>query len=364
MGAAMNVYERRLAIDKDEIRRRVSDVGERVGQAVADSLEALLRRDEPACSRVILGDLPINREIRAIDRLCHLFVARHLPSAGHLRFVSSVLQMNVGLERVGDYAATIAREGIQLSAPAPERIADEARQLCRHACSVLSNAITAFVERDAELARNTRARSRELRGVYARAFNDLASLGTSQPTADLFALLTAIHRLDRVSDQAQNLCEETLFELTGETKPPKHYRVLFADSTSSLLAPLAVALARKAFPDSGSYVAAGHSPSETLAPELHTLASELGLDVSGMAPAVMDTSLEALEVFDVIVCLSSDTRRRIPRIPYNSVVLVWEIPVLSQGSSTEIPDRLRDITRTLSSEVHALMTTLRGDNAA
>ena len=39
--------------------------------------------------------------------MCHSFVARHLPSAGHLRFVSSVLRLNVALERIGDYAVAI-----------------------------------------------------------------------------------------------------------------------------------------------------------------------------------------------------------------------------------------------------------------
>ena len=71
-------------------------------------MHALLTRDRELAAEVILGDLPINREVRAIDALCHAFVARHLPSAGHLRFVSSVLRLNVELERIGDYAVTIA----------------------------------------------------------------------------------------------------------------------------------------------------------------------------------------------------------------------------------------------------------------
>jgi len=102
----MNGYERRLAEDKREIRRRVVAVGERVRAAVEMSVESLLRGDRAECARVILGDLPINREVRSINKLCHAFIARHLPSAGHLRFVSAVLQMNIGLERIGDYAVT------------------------------------------------------------------------------------------------------------------------------------------------------------------------------------------------------------------------------------------------------------------
>jgi phosphate transport system protein len=360
----MSVYERRLASDKDEIRRRIRDAGERVKQAIADSVEALLRQDEQTCSRVILGDPPINREIRAIEKLCHVFVARHLPSAGHLRFVSSVLRLTVALERVGDYASSIAREGVQLSTPPPERIAAEVRQLCKHACLMLSSALTAFSQKDEELARSTRPKTRELEGVYAKAFDDLLGLGTSVPTADLFALVAVFHRLGRVSDQAQNLCEAALFELTGESKPPRHYDVLFVDARGTLVAPLAVALARRAFPKSGTYSAAGFQAGDTLAPELQTLADSLSLDVGGVVPRALDASVEALQAHDIIVCLTPEARRHIPRVPFNTVLLVWDVPLLSGGPDQELPLRLQHVVRFLSSEIDQLLVTLRGEDAA
>jgi phosphate transport system protein len=363
-GEVMSVYERRLASDKDEIRRRIRDAGERVNQAIEDSVEALLGRDEQTCSRVILGDPPINREIRAVEKLCHVFVARHLPSAGHLRFVSAVLRMTVALERVGDYATSIAREGVQLTTTPPERIAGEVRQLCKHACFMLSSALTAFNQKDEELARTTRPKTRELEGVYAKAFDDLLGCSTSVPTADLFALVAVFHRLDRVSDQAQNLCEATLFELTGESKPSRTYDVLFVDPRGTLVAPLAVALARKSFPKSGTYAAAGFQAGDALAPELHALAERLSLDVSGIAPAPLDASVAALQRYDIVVCLSAEARRHIPRVPFNTVVLAWSVPTLAHGSEEELPARLQNVVRFLSSEIHHLMVMLRGDDAS
>ena len=49
----------------------------------------------------VLGDNPINRNSRKLDSLCHAFIARHLPSAGHLRLMSSIVRVNVALERIG-----------------------------------------------------------------------------------------------------------------------------------------------------------------------------------------------------------------------------------------------------------------------
>ena len=120
----MNGYEQRLAHDKAEIRRRVVAVGDTVRKAVAAAVEGLIQLDHAKCYGIMLGDLPVNREVRAINKLCHGFIARHLPSAGHLRFVSSVLQLYVALERIGDYAVSISREGVQLGSAPPETLAE------------------------------------------------------------------------------------------------------------------------------------------------------------------------------------------------------------------------------------------------
>jgi len=95
------LYEERLQRDLNKIRTSVAEVSEKVEHALRQAIKALLTRDRQLANETILGDLPINRAIRHIDRLCHFFVARHLPSAGHLRFVSAVLRMNIAIERLG-----------------------------------------------------------------------------------------------------------------------------------------------------------------------------------------------------------------------------------------------------------------------
>ena len=97
----MSHYEERLEQYLTRIITTVRDLGERVEVAVDRAVRALLTSDHDLSSAVIVGDLPINRDVRNLDRLCHVFVARHLPSAGHLRLVSSVLRLNIAIERTG-----------------------------------------------------------------------------------------------------------------------------------------------------------------------------------------------------------------------------------------------------------------------
>jgi len=359
----MNGYEQRLVSDKKEIRQRVVAVGERVRKAVETAVDSLLKFDHPSCARVILGDLPVNREVRAINKLCHAFIARHLPSAGHLRFVSSVLQMNIALERVGDYAVTIAREGVQLSAVPPEGLGEEIRELARNATDVLADALSAFATGDAELARQTRPHAKSSEVAFERLYRDLTRQAVPLPLPDAFSLLTVAHRLNRVSDQAKNVCEETLFELTGEMKPQRKYRILFVEARDTLVAPLAVALARKSFPESGTYESAGYQPGERLAPELTVLANELSLDLQGIAPSALPPDRNGLARYDVIVSLGASARRRLDDVPYTTAVLEWNVPKLADVAAEALPSRLRELSHVLSNEIHDLMTTLRGDGA-
>ena len=105
----MSHYQERLEKDLAKIRGDIAAVGETVAGAVHDSVKALLSANRALATATILGDHATNRRVRRLDRECYAFVARHLPSAGHLRFVSSALRLNLGLERIGDYAATIGR---------------------------------------------------------------------------------------------------------------------------------------------------------------------------------------------------------------------------------------------------------------
>ena len=115
-------YEERLQRDLDWIQDLVGVVGNRLVQTIQDAATAVLTCDNQLAAQTIIGDYTINRQTRELDRLCHAFVARHLPSAGHLRYVSSVLRLNIALERIGDYGATISRTAVQLSEPPPSAV--------------------------------------------------------------------------------------------------------------------------------------------------------------------------------------------------------------------------------------------------
>ncbi len=356
----MSGYEQRLAADKAEIRQRVVRVGNSVKSAVQGAVAALLARDTQTAYRIVLGDLPINREVRAIDQRCHAFIARHLPSAGHLRFVSAVLQMNIALERIGDYAVTIAREAVHFASPIPQGLEQDLKALSEESCQVLGDALVAFSERDVELARKTRPRAKSVERSYSETYRDLTREGAALPLADAFALLAVFRRLERVSDQAKNISEETLFELTDEQKAPKMYKILFVDQDGALLAPLAVTLARKAFPGSGEYASASAGQPKEITKHLKQLADRRGIDLADVRPRTLPKESSELEPFHVIVALGESGAQLVGEVPYASVLLEWPLTAPSAEIDAQSFDQLAN---ELSQRIRDLMVLMRGEDA-
>lgn len=362
----MSHYEERLQADLDKIRVRVADVGERVETALGHAVKALLTSDRELAGRTILGDQPINREVRAIDQACHAFVARHLPSAGPLRYISSVLRLTIELERIGDYAATICREAVQLSTPIPQTIAGHVELMADQSQRVLAQAIIAWNNGNAELARGTVGMSKQASSAFDKLIKSLLQEGTegSYPLQDLFAWLTVLARLSRVVGQAKNICEETIFAVTGESKAEKTYRVLFLDETNGCFSQMAAAYCSRAYPGSGVYESAGWAPAEALEARCQVFMERQGFDTVDVQPQSLQDLDEDLASFHVIVGLGGSLQSHLPEIPFHSIALEWDLGPDVEGLDQERAEHLLDAAwNSIRARCGELMETLRGEGA-
>lgn len=349
----MSIYEARLQSDLDAIRNRVAMVGELVLHGTREAITGLLLGDKARCYDVCLADRQVNRDTRAIDQMCHEFVAKHFPAAGHLRFVSSVLRLDVALERVGDYAVNVAREAVQLQEPLPEALARDAKLMAGMATKMLEEALVAWNSGSAESARALMRRQRDVDALFRRMFRELLAHKHEARLKDLFALLDVFKNIARVAAQARNICEETVFTIDGEMKSPRVSRVLFVGKENANLTQLAEAYARKAFPETGAFSSAGWAPSEALDQEMYSLASSAGLDLGGAVPRHLSEEMPNLRRFHVIVTFEADAEEALGPIPFETIFLRWD---LGDG---DLRSKFREIT----SQITDLMEILRGTGA-
>jgi len=360
-------YEERMQADLAEIRKKVSGVAELIESQVGDAVHALLEDDRALANDVILGDRRVNRKIREIDHMAHAFIVRHAPSAGHLRYVSAVLRLDVALERIGDYASTIGREVVQISKRPPARVTRDVELISHQSRRTLRQALAAFQEGDVELANETYGMAGQTDSTLEKVFEELIEVGESRelPLRDVFALLRIMNLLKRVAEQAENVCEQVLFAASGETKDPKVFRILFVDEHNDGVSQMAEAYAQKAFPDSGTYASAGWDPVDALEPGLVEFMDRRSVDMRGKAPTRLRPIHEEPRHWHIVVGLHPEARNHIPVLPFRTIFLDWTPAVnaedLPAGASEE---QLDEVLKTVKLRVRDLMLTLRGPDAS
>lgn len=358
----MSHYEERLEQDLTQIRSRVRELVQRVDEALGDSLRALLTGDLELANDVILGDLVVNRRVRKLDAKCHAFVARHLPSAGHLRFVSSVLRLSIALERVGDYAVIIARELAQLESPPPRQVADDLELNGEQTRQMFRQAGQAFGEGNADLAEGTRGMGQAVKVSLRKLTRDLMEAGEGLSANDVVALAGVVNSLRRVADQSENICEETAFVASGKVPHKKLSSILFTAERDDCLTQLAVGYARKAYPDENHFESAGWTAVETVNSVCHRFMEKRGLDSKNLKPTTLEELGAGVLDYEVIVGLNPDPKRHIAHdLPFQTVVLEWDLGALPadlEGAEGEAA--LKQAFDRLKGEIGRLMEIVRG----
>jgi phosphate transport system protein len=354
----MSLLEKRLENDLTEIRERLAEQAGKVETAVNDALHALQTDNNTLAYQTILNDYPINRTMREIDRLCHRFIAVHLPSGAHLRLLSAAIRVNIELERIGDYAVTIAREGVQLSSPPNHALRRELDRFASETMLMLRQAIKSFNEVNEELARSTKLMSASMEYNLDAIYQEIADVSQLKDIKDSLALFVVFNQLKRVADQAKNLCEDAVFAATGAQKPAKEFNILFVDQDNSLGSQLAEAIAANNHPDGGHYRSAGAAPAENLDPALLSFLTERGISMDNAAPKPF-TDLTPHEIADqhVIVDLAGVLGDLLPEIPFHTSVLEWDIT--ADGGQGDI----ESMYRTLALNIKDLIDLMRGEEA-
>lgn len=352
----MSLYEERLEADLLDIRSRLGEVALQVEDNLRHAVQAVLELDRKLANETLIKDRAVNQEIRDLDHLCHLFVARHLPSGSHLRFVSAVLRLGVALERVGDYSVAICRIARQIESPLPDAVRNNMEMMGRHAGKALGTALAGFLEGDPDSARVSRGFASQAAGIYPYALEALITAADSdrRPARDLFGILLVFRLLQRTAEQALNACEQTLFAVKGKRKKEKRYRILFLDSDHTMLAKLAEVALSESHPHVGRIGSAGLEPGPALDPKLVDFCRRRGIALTeGDATRSFDDALDVGPHYHVIVGLGVDPATHFD-VPYLTAVLQWDLD--EDGVTPET--RIEDLYRALMDRVRGLMATL------
>ena len=216
---ARKTFETEIQQVKDD----VLVLGSMVEKALLDSVESLRKRDIKAAEKIFEEDKEINGKRFEIESKLMVLIATQQPMARDLRILASTLEIISELERMGDYAKGIANINIRMGdAPLLKPLIDVPR-MANKGVDMLHRALTAFINEDVETSKVIPVEDDEVDALYNQVYRELMTYVIADPKAIERAnwLLWVAHNLERFADRVTNICERTVFIVTGEMKEIK-----------------------------------------------------------------------------------------------------------------------------------------------
>ena len=225
-----NVPNEHIVKSYDEEQHHLVEEIVRMGLTAVAQLEAALdvveRRDDSAARRIVDNDESIDAAERRISHDVMLLALRG-PMARDLREILAGLRIPADLERIGDYAANVAKRSIALNTSPPLPHVAGLRALGLLAAGQVRQALRAYREGDAELALQVRENDARLDEQYTGLFRELLTYMMEDPRniTPCTHLLFMAKNLERIGDHATNIAENVWFLHHGERPlPPREKR--------------------------------------------------------------------------------------------------------------------------------------------
>jgi protein-tyrosine-phosphatase len=170
--------------------------------------------------------------------------------------------------------------------------------------------------------------------------------------------MTVARRLERVSDQSKNLCEEVLYMCTGEFvkhKGAEAFRILFLDAKGACLSPMAEALGTVLGQRRFIFASAGVTP-QPLDERAVAFMAGKGIDISKQASKSFE-QIPGWELSQVIIALGSGIREALPARPTKAIFLTWAVkdPSSVSGPPEAVQDAFESAYRFLETNIRELV---------
>ena len=226
----MNTEHNHIVQSYNAEQQRLADEILRMGEMAASQLEAALdvveRRDDKAAARIVANDDAIDALEKEISHDVMRLALRG-PLATDLRIILAAIRIASDIERIGDYAANVAKrtQALNLAPPLPQALG--LRALGALALRQVRDAMVAYRDLDAAAALQVRDRDAELDAQYTALFRELLTymMEDAHSITPCTHLLFMAKNLERIGDHATNIAENTWFRVNGDSPlPPRDKR--------------------------------------------------------------------------------------------------------------------------------------------
>ncbi|MCP4425529.1 MAG: phosphate signaling complex protein PhoU [Chloroflexi bacterium] len=200
-----------------ELKNNLLSMGSMVDTAIERAMLALNNRDIALAEQVIAEDNEVNRLRYEIEEDALRALATQQPMAGDLRGIVAAIHLAVELERIGDHATGIARLVTRMEGEDEIDTLHKLPKMAKRARQMVQIGLTAYVQRDADTAREMIRRDDKIDKQYSKLFREtLEEMRDDDYIRRATYLLWVGHNLERIGDRATNIAERVIFMITNE----------------------------------------------------------------------------------------------------------------------------------------------------
>ena len=218
-------FTEQLALLNSELVR----MGGLCEEAILKSTNSLLNSDPFLANEVIYLEDEINEIDSEIVGLCYKLLLQQQPVASDLRLISAAMKMVTDMERIGDQASDIAEIVRSGSMRKIHVDMGHIKEMAYATVDMVNGAITAFVQRDLEMAQAVMDYDDVVDDLFDTVRNELVEMIS---TTDYHAggkalgevavdLLMIAKYLERIGDHAVNIGGWVEFAITGKQQDLK-----------------------------------------------------------------------------------------------------------------------------------------------
>ena len=207
--------------DLKKLHDMIAVMGGLVERALADATTALLERNAELAAHVVEMDPKIDAEERAVEQFAVRLLALRQPVADDLRQVIQALKVVTDLERIGDYAANIAKRSLVLNQMASNFSLSGLGQMAMLVQQNLKSSIDAVGDGDPQKAIAVWRADQMVDDLYNTIFRELITymMEDARSITACTHLLFIAKNLERIGDHTTNIAELTYYAVTGQALP-------------------------------------------------------------------------------------------------------------------------------------------------
>ncbi len=198
--------------------KKVAQMGGLAEKLLAQSFDALSRRDPQLAEGAVASDRSIDALERELQESSIVLIARRQPVATDLRHIMTVLKIAGDLERIGDLAKNIAKRALAVSGENhPKSLMTGLKHMTDLALGQLKDVLDSYIERNADKAMAVWRNDEKIDAMYNSLFRELLTYMMEDPRNIGLCthLLFGAKNIERIGDHTTNIAENVYYLVHG-----------------------------------------------------------------------------------------------------------------------------------------------------